>query len=229
MSSIFVPKAVSFPSPLLVQMNNEASGYAFRYTQVQSVDIPTFWERSTKSSEKVHLYLCICTSSMCVVFYPMNAFIAIRCYKSPRSFAILVDFILSALQLSHYMDEISFSVKDSLHFQQVHLSQIFCDMSWQIFSILYRDYKTLYNSLCTFVALMTRLFLQSRFTCLSCSFKSEAVVSLLPNDTAFLLFEWCSLLALREYQEARVSPELTFKWCTGQMLKKPVSHCLPLF
>lgn len=39
---------------------------------------------------------------------------------------------------------------------------------------------------------------------------------------------WCSLLVLREYQEAQVSPELTFKLCTGQMLKKPVSHCLPL-
>lgn len=43
-----------------------------------------------------------------MVFYAMNAFIAIRCYESPRSFAILViDFILYAFHLSDYVDEIS--------------------------------------------------------------------------------------------------------------------------
>lgn len=74
---------------------------------MQSVGIPALGERSAESSEKVYLYPSVCTSSMCVVFYPINAFIAIKCYKSP-SFAILVvAFVLSALQLSDYMDKIS--------------------------------------------------------------------------------------------------------------------------
>lgn len=73
-------------------------------THMQSVGIPTLGERSAESSEKVYPYLAICASSICVVFYPINAFIAIKCYKSLRSFAILV---VAALQLSDYMDEIS--------------------------------------------------------------------------------------------------------------------------
>lgn len=74
-------------------------------THVQSVGIPTFGERSAESSEKLRdIYISVCASSMCVLFYPINAFIAIKCYKSRRSFAILV---VAALQLSDYMDEIS--------------------------------------------------------------------------------------------------------------------------
>lgn len=77
-------------------MNYDPSGYAGRYTQVQSVGIPTLRERSSESSEKVHLNLSICTTGMCVAFHPMNAFIAIKCYESPGSLAVLVvDFICS--------------------------------------------------------------------------------------------------------------------------------------
>lgn len=108
-------------------------------------------------------------------FLPHECFYYHQVLQKSKKFCYSSRFYLLSNFLATWM-KFHCSVKDSLHFQQGHLSQIFCDRSWQIFSILYRDYKTLCNSLCIFVALMTRLFLQSGFACLSWSFKSEAVV-----------------------------------------------------
>lgn len=115
---------------------------------------------------KGSIYICLCVRCSTVVFHPINACIAIRCYNSPRNFAVLVvDFILSALQLSNAVDEIFHcSVKDILHFQQVHLGWIFCCISQHFFfPIVSREYQTLHNylTLCTFVMLMARFLLQT--------------------------------------------------------------------
>lgn len=132
--------------------------------------IPRF-QREVLKARKRSIYICLCVRCSTVVFHTINACIAIKCYNSPRNYAIqVVDFILSALQLSNTVDKIFHcSVKDTLHFQQVHLGWIFCFICQHFFSpILSREHQTLHNSLtlCTFVVLMARPLPQT--PCVSC-------------------------------------------------------------
>lgn len=123
------------------------------------------FEKEVLKAQKRSIYICFCVWCSTVVFHPINACIAIKCYNSPRNFAIpVVDFVLSALWLSNNVDEIFHcSVKVILHFKQVHLGWIFCCISHKfggVFFLYFPENIKLYIIL-RFCALLSYWWLDS--------------------------------------------------------------------